>query len=130
MVPLPIGLLTLMYAGIVAAASASIWGRLIGRSEASLVWSAGWLAVSLGAVCGLALLRRWGRRLAMWGFAGLMATTLAMAAHQIAGGPPVAALATAITAGLQYLGIRYLRRTHGRAWCGHARPSAPRDLEC
>ena len=127
MVPLPIGLLTLMYAGIVAAASASIWGRLIGRGEASLVWSAGWLAVSLGAVCGLALLRPWGRRLAMWGFAGLMATTLAMAAQQIAGGRPVAALATAITAGLQYLGIRYLRRPHVRAWFGHAQLTAQRS---
>ena len=84
MVPLPIGLLALFYAGIVAAASASLWDHLVGRSGASLAWSAGWLAVSLGAVCGLALLRPWGRRLAMWGFAGLMATTLAMAAQQVA----------------------------------------------
>lgn len=117
MIPWPVALLTLFY-GIIATSSAStLWKILTGVTEQSLAWQMLWLGLSGGAMCGLALMKSWGRALAIWTSTLLMVAMLALAgllalnAHQ-----PLAGLVVACGAALHMVVIRYLGRPSVRAW--------------
>ncbi len=110
MIPLPIALLTLFYGVVAATSGASLWKVVIGSSAQHFIWPLLWFALSLGAMCGLALLRGWGRQLAVWTSALLTVTTLATAALFISTGRPGLALAVTFSVVCHVLAIRYLQR--------------------
>ena len=110
MVPWPIALLSVFYGIIAAASAANIWKAVGGISRQSVVWPVLWLVLSAGAMCGLALLRPWGRVLAVAGFTALCVVTLAVAGVLVASAHPLAAIAAAVVAGLHIMAIRYLQR--------------------
>jgi hypothetical protein len=116
MVPVPIALLALFYAVIATMSGVSVWKVATGVSHQSLIWPLGWFALSASAVYGLALLKSWGRTVAIIGFIALATVTLSFAALLVAGRQAGAALLTTFTAGLYVLGIRYLQRPAIKAY--------------
>ncbi|MBI3324051.1 MAG: hypothetical protein HYZ92_02110 [Candidatus Omnitrophica bacterium] len=111
MVPLPIAILGLYYGTIAALSSAKLLRILSGTGAGSSAWQVLWLALCAAATVGLALLKPWGRRLAIWTAGVLMATLLASALMVVGlTGRGRLALALACAAALQMLPIRYLRR--------------------
>jgi len=116
MIPWSIGLLALFYGIAAAVSAASAWRAVIGASPQALVWPMIWLGVSVSAMLGLVLMRPWARVVAVWGFTGLIAMTLSLAAALVTTGRPGLALLTTLGAGLYVLAIRYLRRPTVKAW--------------
>ena len=116
MIPVPIAVLSIFYAVIAAMSGVSVWKVVTGASQQSVVWPLAWLALSSSAVYGLALLRSWGRVVAVVGFIALAVVTLSFAALLVAGRQAGAALLTTFTAGLYVLGIRYLQRPTMKAY--------------
>ena len=110
MIPIPIALLALFYAVIAAASGVSVWRVVIGASRQSILWPAGWLALSLSAMFGLALLKPWSRSVAIIGFSALCAVTLGVAGLMVAGGHPGTGLMATFIVGFYVLAIRYLQR--------------------
>ena len=110
MVPWPIALLTLFYGAIAALSAATVWHIMIGVATRSLAAHVGWLILSAGAMCGLPLLKPWGRSLAMATSLLLMGVLLAMAALVVGANRPWLGLATAMVAAMQMVPIRYLQR--------------------
>ncbi len=110
MIPWTVALLALFYAAVTAASGANLWRALSGDSARSPLLAACWLGVSAAAMCGLVLLKPWGRRLAVWGFAALTMVTIAGAGVLAARGRPGMALATTVGTGLYLVAIRYLQR--------------------
>lgn len=115
MVPWPIALLSLFYGVIAAASAANAWKAVQGISRQPVLWPLLWLAVSAGAMCGLALLRPWGRVLAVAGFTALCVVALAVAGVLVTSAHPLAAIAAAVAAGLHIMAIRYLQRATVKA---------------
>ena len=116
MIPWSIALLTLFY-GIIATASAAMaWKGLAGLGHPSLLWAGTWLALSGGAVCGLPLLRPWGRRCAVWTSWLLILSTLATAGVIVASGRPGMGLLVTLSTACHYVMIRYLQRPAVRTW--------------
>ena len=109
-VPWPIALLTLFYGVIATASAATVWKIVAGVSYQSLLWPLTWLALSAGAMCGLPLLKSWGRRLAIGTSAWLLLVTLAIAGLLVRAGHPLGGLLVAFIAGTHALAIRYLQR--------------------
>jgi len=120
MIPLPIALLALFYAVVATMSGLSVWKVATGISQQSIVWPLAWLALSVSAVYGLALLRSWGRTVAIIGFIALAVVTLSFAALLVAGRQAGAALVTTFTAGLYILGIRYLQRPSIKVYFGNS----------
>ena len=118
MVPTPIALLTLFYAVITTMSGVSVWKVMTGASRQSILWPLAWLALSVSAMYGLALLRGWGRFVAMIGFIALSVVTLSFAGLLAAGRHAGAALLTTFTAGLYVLAIRYLQRPTVKTYFG------------
>ena len=116
MVPTPIALLTLFYGCLAAMSASTVWRVMSGASQQSLLWAAGWLALSAGAMCGLPLLRPWARTLAIAGLAGFSLVLLAHAAALVMAGRPLIGLGATLTASMPVLVIRYLRRPIVRAY--------------
>ena len=116
MVPWPLALLSLFYGVIAAASSAGLWRAVTGVSQQPVLWPVLWLSVSAGAMCGLALLKAWGRVLAIAGFIALCAVMLAMAGLLAAAGRPAGAVLSAALAGVHILAIRYLQREATKAY--------------
>ena len=117
MIPWPVALLTLFY-GIIATSSAStLWKILTEVTQQSLAWQVLWPGLSGGAMCGLALMKSWGRALAIWTSTLLMVAMLVLAgllainAHQ-----PLMGLIVACGAALHMVVIRYLGRPSVRSW--------------
>ena len=110
MVPLPIGLLALFYAVVATTSAATLWKIATGVVERPVAWPLCWLVLSAGAMCGLPLLRSWGRRFAVWTSSLLTASTLAGSALLVASGRPVAGLAVTFSTAFHLLVIRYLTR--------------------
>jgi hypothetical protein len=115
MVPWPIALLSLFYGVIAAASAATAWKAVQGLSRQPVIWPLLWCAVAAGAMCGLALLRPWGRTLAVVGFTALCVVTLAVAGVLVTSAHPLAAIAAAVVAGLHIMAIRYLQRAKVKA---------------
>ena len=110
MVPWPIALLTLGYGVVAAVSSATVWKAVIGPHQPWPLWPSVWLAISAGAMIGLALLKPWGRMLAIVTSIALTLTTLAIAARCVSAGQPVAGLLAAFATSIHLLTIRYLQR--------------------
>lgn len=124
MVPWPLAVLALFYGAIATLSGAMLWKIAAGMSHQPMAWAIVWLACSSGATVGLALLRPWGRRLAIWTSWLLIAATLAVAAALVAGGRPVAGLIVTFSTSGYYLVIRYLKRPLVVAWFGES-PTKP-----
>ena|SRR3989338_7519012 len=116
MIPWSIALLSLFYAVIATASAASVWRVIIGVSHQSFLWPVGWLLLSLGAMCGLALLKSWGRNLAILGFLALIVVTLAVAGLLVMAREPLGALLATTIVSLHVLAIRYLCRPAVKVW--------------
>ncbi|HEX9780224.1 MAG TPA: hypothetical protein VGB20_03325 [bacterium] len=110
MVPLPIALLACAFAALSAVSAVSLWKTSAGLAEGSPLGPLVWLAGSLAAMCGLALLRPWGRLMAVAGAVVLMLLGLAVGGVQVASGRPADALLATCFGGAQVIVIRYLRR--------------------
>ena len=120
MIPVPIALLALFYAVIAAASGVSVWRVVIGASRQSILWPAAWLALSLCAMFGLALLKPWSRTVAIIGFSALCAVTLGVAGLMVASHRPIGGLIAALFSGMYLLGIRYLQRPSTKAYFGNS----------
>ncbi len=116
MIPWPIAFLSLFFAVIAAASAANLWKVVSGMSQQFIVWPIVWLGVSAGAMCGLALLKSWGRMLAIAGFIALCAVMLALAGLLALAHHPVGAVLSAVMAGAHLAAIRYLQRGATRAY--------------
>ena len=110
MIPWSIALLTLFY-GVIATFSASAaWKVVSGMSDRPIVWPLAWLALAFSTACGLALMRPWGRTLAVVGSVIMAVVTLALAGLLVMGGHPVAALLATVGSSVHAIIIRYLSR--------------------
>ena len=116
MIPVPIALLALFYAVIATMSGVSVWNVVTGTSRQPIVWPLAWLALSASAMYGLALLKSWGRPVAIIGFVALAVVTLSFAGLLVAGRHAGEALLTTFTAGLYVLAIRYLQRSSIKAY--------------
>ena len=110
MIPWPIALLALFYSVVATTSAASALQVLTGAVSRPIAWPLCWLVLSAGAMCGLPLLRSWGRRFAVWTSSLLTASTLAGSALLVASGRPVAGLAVTFSTAFHLLVIRYLTR--------------------
>ena len=118
MVPWPIALLSLFYGVIATLSASSVWRILMGVSDRWLGWSLAWLMLSGGAMCGLALLHPWGRRLAIGTSVCLLVVTLALAGLFVRAGQPLVGLLIAFMASVHVLIIRYLQRPRIKRYFG------------
>ena len=127
MVPWPIVLLCAAYTMLATSSAATVW-RAFQQSgggydlHQSLWWPVFWGALSSMLVIGLAWLKPWARRLAVWtsvlmmlGAMGVAGIALAKASPQ-----PMRSLMATGMAGVQLVAIRYLTRPHVKAWFGTA----------
>ncbi len=126
MIPWPIALLALFYGAVAAASSAMAWRILLGVSRQSLLWATVWLAVSLGAMCGLPLLKPWGRKCAIFGSVVFIVLTLSIAALFVIGRRPWGALLATCATGLHVIVIRYLNRPMVKTWFEQGTASSTR----
>ena len=124
-VPWPIALLTLLYGVIATASAATVWRVVIGTSQQSLLWPLTWLTLSAGAMCGLPLLKSWGRVLALWTSVLLLLVTLAIAGLWVRSGHPLGGLLAAFLAGTHALVIRYLQRPAVKTYFGSGERLSP-----
>ena len=120
MVPWSIALIALAYAAVASASAAALAKIAQGTGTQPAFWPALWLAVSLALLIGLAQMKPWARRLAVWssvliasGAAGIASASLARPVPE-----PGWALAATGVASLQLLIIRYLTRPRVKAWFG------------
>ena len=114
MVPWPIALVCVGYAVIATSAAA----LMVRGQGLAVCWSGLWALLSAAVVVGLAGLRPWARRLAVWASAGMMLSALALSLLLAIQAQPDARhslLATGM-AGLQLLLVRYLTRPHVKRW--------------
>jgi hypothetical protein len=122
MVPWSIALLTMFYAALASASAAALWQATQGTSLArSLGWSGFWCILSAVLAVGLALLKPWARRLAIWSSVFMMVGALGVAGMAIAQAnpEPVRSLIATAWASVQVVVIRYLSRPHVKAWFIH-----------
>ena len=104
-------MLALYYGAIAAFSAAKLWRILTGTASGSLAWQMLWLALSGGATYGLAFLKPWGRRMAIWTASLLMVVLLALSALLVLmANRPSTGFFIACGAALQMLAIRYLSR--------------------
>ena len=117
MVPWPIALLSMGYTLLAPSSAVMTWRHLHGQ-VAGWVWSGAWCAVSVVLVAGLATLKPWARRLAVWVSGALMVSALGAGILAITQVPPqpTRSLAATVMACVQVVVMRYLTRPHVRAW--------------
>ena len=117
MIPWPIALLSVFY-GVIATSSASVlWQIAMGQTHRALIWQVMWFGLSAGATCGLALLKPWGRRLAIWTSILLMVVMLSIAGLlTLVAREPLLGLVMTLGASLHVLVMRYLGRPSVKAY--------------
>ena len=118
MVPIPIALLALFYAVIATASAVSLWKVVSGASHQSFLWPLGWLALSVSAMYGLALLKPWARTVAIISFVALTTVALGVAGLMVATGRPLGGLFSTVIVGFYVLSIRYLQRPSVKRYFG------------
>ena len=110
MVPWPIAFLSLFYAVVATLSASAAWKIVSGMSDRPMLWPLAWLALAFSTACGLALLKPWGRALAVVGSVVMALVTLALAGLLVMGGHPVAALLATLASSVYAVVIRYLGR--------------------
>ena len=110
MIPWPIALLTLFYGAIATMSASAAWKVISGMSDRPILWPLAWLALAFSTMCGLALLKPWGRGLAVVGSVAMALVTLTLAGLLVAGGHPIGALLATLAASVHAIVIRYLNR--------------------
>ncbi len=110
MVPWTIGLLVLFYGAIATMSASAAWKVISGMSDRPILWPLAWLTLAFSTMCGLALLKPWGRGLAVVGSVVMALVTLAFAGLLVAGGHPIGALLSTLAASVHAVVIRYLCR--------------------
>jgi len=123
MVPLPIALLSIFYGVVAALAAAMAWKIALGRLHQPIAWALVWLFCSGGAALGLAQLKPWGRKLAIWTSWLLILSTLAISGLLVVARRPGLGLAVTFSTACYYLMIRYLKRPGVIAWFGEEKPT-------
>lgn len=118
MVPWPIAVVCGLYAVIATAAAVAVWRALSEGGVAAIGWSWFWLAMAGSVVAGLAFMKPWGRRLAVWGSLALLVGALGSAVLAIMHAPPQPLRSMTATglAGVYLVVIRYLTRPRVKAW--------------
>lgn len=118
MVPWPIAVVCGLYAVIATSAAAAVWRAPSGEGVAAIGWSWFWLAMALGIVAGLAFMKPWGRRLAVWGSVALLVSTMGSAVLAVmqAHPQPLRSMTATGLAGVYLVVIRYLTRPRVKAW--------------
>ena len=118
MIPWSVALIALAYAAIASASAATLVKIAEGRASQPVFWPALWLAVSLTLLVGLAQMKPWARRLAIWSSVLIASGAAGIASASIARPVPEPGWALAATgaASLQLLIIRYLTRPRVKAW--------------
>ena len=110
MIPWPVALLSLFYALVATASASAAWKVISGMSDRPILWPLAWLALAFSTMCGLGLLKPWGRGLAVVGSIVMALVTLALAGLLVMSGHPVAALLATLAASAHAVVIRYLGR--------------------
>ena len=110
MIPWPVALLSLFYALVATVSASAAWKVISGMSDRPILWPLAWFALAFSAMCGLALLRPWGRTLAVLGSVVMAMITLAFAGLLVMGGHPIGALLSTLAASVHAVVIRYLGR--------------------
>ena len=118
MIPWPVALLSLFYALVATVSASAAWKVVSGMSDRPILWPLAWLALAFSTMCGLALLKPWGRGLAVLGSVVMAVVTLAFAGLLVAGGHPIGALLATIAASVHVIVIRYLGRPVVRSYFG------------
>jgi hypothetical protein len=116
MMPWPVAFLTLFHGAVAAAAAAGLWKIGAGTSHQSAVWPLVWLVVSGGAMCGLPLLKPWGRAFAVIGSLLIILVMLALAGLLVLAQRPLGALLAVSGAAMHVIAIRYLQRPSVKAY--------------
>ncbi len=118
MVPWPITVVCGLYAVIATSAAAAVWRALSGEGVAAIGWSWFWLAMAGSIVAGLAFMKPWGRRLAVWGSLALLVGTMGSAVLAVmqAHPQPLRSMTATGLAGVYLVVIRYLTRPRVKAW--------------
>ena len=116
MVPWPVALLTIFYGVLAAASAATVWKIATGVVARPIGWPLAWLALCAAVMCGLPLLRPWGRQLAILASVLLVLVTLATAGLIVMAGRPLAALLATLSAVVPVVTIRYLQRPAVKAY--------------
>ena len=118
MVPWPVAVVCGLYAVIATSAAAAVWRALPQGGAAVIGWSGLWLAMAGSVVAGLARMKPWGRRLAVWGSLALLVGALGSAVLAVMQAPPqpLRGLTATGLAGVYLVVIRYLTRPRVKAW--------------
>jgi hypothetical protein len=116
MVPWPIALLSLWFAGLAALSGSMVWKIATGAMNRSMLWPVAWWGLSTATMFGLALLKPWARSLAIVGLLWVMLVALILSGSFILAGQPWSALLATMSAGLPLVIIRYLRRPVVKAY--------------
>jgi len=120
MIPWPIALVVLLYGLIAASSAARMWQGIASRSVSSSAWSLAWCLMAGAVVVGLAWLRPWARRLAVWSSLVMMLGALGAALFTILQPTPHPRHSLVATgmASLYLVVSRYLSRPRVKAWFG------------
>ena len=118
MVPWSIALLALWYAGLATASAATLWKLGQEQVHGAVLWPSVWCGVSAILVVGLAWLKPWARKLAIWSSGFILLGALANAGLAIAQATPqpMRSLWATGIASIQLVVMRYLTRPHVKAW--------------
>lgn len=118
MVPWPIALLCGLYTAVATFSAAAAWRGLHSSGLAVVSLSAAWTTASVIVVAGLALMKPWSRKLAVWVSMALLLSALTTAVWAVLKTPPQPSRSLTATglAGVYLVAIRYLTRPRVRAW--------------
>jgi len=118
MIPWPVAFLAIFYAVLATSSAAILWQAGHGQLQRSLLWPGLWCGLSTLLVLGLALLKPWARKLAIWTSIVMMLGSLGVAGSAIvqANPEPIRSLIATGIASAQLVVIRYLCRPAVKAW--------------
>lgn len=118
MIPWPIALLCGFYTAVATFAAAAAWKGLHHDGPAAISLSAAWVAISAVVVFGLAYMKPWSRKLAVWVSTALLLSSLATAVWSIFQSPPQPSRSMIATglASVYLVAIRYLTRPKVKVW--------------
>ena len=118
MIPWPIAIVCGLYTAVATFAAAAAWKGLHAGAPAAVSLSAAWALASAAIVFGLASMKPWSRRLALWTSTALLVSALVTAVWAIfqpSPQPSRSLIATGMASAYLVV-VRYLTRPCVRAW--------------